>query len=89
LKPGGYFIASLLKDHEIFDAYCKAAFNEKYSKYLYDLPSILPQLYHDTNATQTAGKMLEEAGFNIISFESKDDVFDYETRLNYKSELSV
>jgi hypothetical protein len=89
LKPGGYFVASVLKDHEIFDAYCKAAVNEEYSKYLYDLPLILPQLYHDSNAHQTTGKMLEEVGFKITSFELKNDVFDYETKLNYKSEFSI
>ena len=36
LKHGGYFMGSLLKSHETFDAYLHLAKNEKYSKYLQD-----------------------------------------------------
>lgn len=49
------------------------------------LNKILPGIYHDSDPVGTIATILKEPGFKIKLLKDKKDVFDYETRLNYKS----
>lgn len=89
LKPGGYLICSVLIKSEIYDAYCHVVTNEKYADYMHSLKQYLPPLYHDSDSVGTLATILKESGFKIKFLNDKKDVFEYETRLNYKSKQMI
>ena len=85
MKPGGDLACSVLITSEIYDAYCHVATNKKYADYMHNLNQILPPSYHDADPVGKIETILKENGFEIKLLKDQKDVFDYETRLNYKS----
>ena len=84
LKHGGYFMGSLLKSHETFDAYLHLAKNEKYSKYLQDVHNFIPPTFYEKNPLENIEKLFKEQNFDIVLLEHKKDVYDFGTRSHFK-----
>lgn len=85
LKHGGYFIGSLLKSHGVYEAYLYLAKNEKYSEYLQDVHNFIPPTYYEKNPLEPLEKLFKEQNFDIVLLEHKKDVYDFETKSNFKS----
>lgn len=71
----------------VFDSYPKASKSPKYAKYMQDVCEMIPSMNDVNEPSSKLSDLLKDLGFEITFMQQKYDVFDYKTKLNYKSKL--